>query len=456
MKDAMKIRIVLSVLLLMSTSTFYGQAIPAGTITPISSIGSGPNLPNLDGVVHYALSASEAIQFGYYGSGVVTNSAILSGDVGYTAKSELRPFSLLAAGGVILANQSGQGTTGFINGVISQGYITRNWNFNISDSVSFLPQSPTTGLSGIPGVGDLGSVPVTGPVEGPAGGIFSVSGNRVANSLTGSVERNIGRETSISGSGSWSLFHFLGDNASTVGLFDNSVVSGMVAINRRLDARSSMNVNAVYSTFSYTGSSTGLTQLINAGLAQPDIETRGINLSYQRLLTRSFSFNVSGGPQWVSSSNSTLIPSAINAAVSGGLSYSRGLTNASVGYSRGVNAGSGVLAGALTDTVYASVGHNYGRRWVAALSAGYTHSAGLTQLPGQPSQAPVNEVYDTTFGAAQLTHGFTPRFSGFVSYEAQHQSSNNAVARQNVLNGTSQTFAVGVTFTPRSTRLGQF
>ena len=45
MKDAMKIRIVLSVLFLMATSTFYGQAVPAGTITPISSIGSGPNLP---------------------------------------------------------------------------------------------------------------------------------------------------------------------------------------------------------------------------------------------------------------------------------------------------------------------------------------------------------------------------------------------------------------------------
>ena len=60
----------------------------------MSSIGSGPNLPSLDGVLHYAVSASEVIQFGYYGSGEVTNSTVLSGDVAYTAKSELRPFSL--------------------------------------------------------------------------------------------------------------------------------------------------------------------------------------------------------------------------------------------------------------------------------------------------------------------------------------------------------------------------
>jgi hypothetical protein len=448
MKDAMKIRTVLSVFLLMSTSTFYGQAIPAGTITPISSIGSGPNLPSLDGVLHYALSGSEAIQFGYYGSGVVTHSTILSGDVSYTAKSELRPFNLDAAGGVILANQSGQGTTGYISGAISQGYITRSWNFNISDSVSFLPQSPTTGLSGIPGVGDLGLTPVQGPAQGPAGGVLSISGNRVANSITGSAERQIGRVTSISGSGSWSLFHFLGDNASTVGLVDNNMVSGTVAVNRRLDARSSMSVNAEYGTFSYSGSSTGLTL--------PDITTRGINLSYQRLLSRTLSVNVSGGPQWVSSSNSTLIPSNINAAVSAGLSYSRGLTTASIGYSRGVSAGSGVLAGALTDNVYASLGHTYGRKWVAALTAGYTHSTGLTQLKVQQSLGTVNQNYDTTFGGIQVTRGFTPHISGFASYEAQHQVSNNAVAQPNALNGTSQTIGIGITFTPRSTRLGQF
>lgn len=445
----MKIRIVLSVLLLMSTSTLYGQAIPAGTITPISSIGSGPNLPSLDGVLHYALSASEAIQFGYFGSGVVTHSTILSGDVSYTAKSQLRPFGLDAAGGVILANQSGQGTTGFISAAISQGYITRTWNFNISDSVSFLPQSPTTGLSGIPGVGDLGGTPVQGPVQGPAGGVLSISGNRIANSITGSAERQIGRLTSISGSGSWSLFHFLGDNASSVGLLDSSQVSGTVAVNRRLDARSSASVNAVYATFGYSGG-------FSTGLTPPDVTTRGINLSYQRLLTRTLSVNVSGGPQWVSSSNSTLIPSNINAAVSAGVSYSRGLTSASVGYSRGVSAGSGVLAGALTDNVFANIGHTYGRKWVASLTAGYTHSSGLTQLTGQQSLGTLNQNYDTTFAEVQVTRGFTPHFSGFASYEVQNQLSNHTVAQPSALNGTSQTFGIGVTFTPRSTRLGQF
>ncbi len=43
----------------------------------------------LDGVLHYSMSASEVVQFGYYGPGEVTHSTIaLSGDVAYTAKSE--------------------------------------------------------------------------------------------------------------------------------------------------------------------------------------------------------------------------------------------------------------------------------------------------------------------------------------------------------------------------------
>jgi hypothetical protein len=443
MKDVMKFRLAASALLLMMGPLSYGQAVPAGG-TAMTSGSGGPNSPSLDGIVHYALSASEIIQLGYYGAGEVTHSTVLSGDVAYQAKSTIRPFNLLFAGGVILGNQSGQGTTYFTNVSVSQGYITRDWAFNISDSFSFLPQSPTTGLSGIAGVGDLGSTPVQGPVEGPAGGIFSVSGNRIANSLNGSVERQFNRNTSISGGGSWSVLNYLDENN---GGLDSTQVSGVVALNRRLDARSSVSLDAVYSTYDYSGS---------AASGVPDIESRGINLSYQRVLSRTLSMSVSAGPQWISSSNSTLIPSRVDAAVSANLSYSRRFTSAAVGYSHGVNAGSGVIAGAISDSVFASLGHTFGRKWVASSSVGYSHSTGLTQLSNGSSTAPVNEVYNTVFGGVQVTRAISSRFSGYLSYTAQNQTSNYPGISQNALNGTSQTFGIGITFTPRSTRLGQF
>jgi len=440
----MKLRLAALALLLMMGPLSYGQAVPAGG-TAMTSGSGGPNSPSLDGIVHYALSASEIIQLGYYGAGEVTHSTVLSGDVAYQAKSTIRPFNFLFAGGVILGNQSGQGTTYFTNVSVSQGYVTRDWVFNISDSFSFLPQSPTTGLSGIAGVGDLGSTPVQGPVEGPAGGIFSVSGNRIANSLNGSVERQINRNTSISGSGSWSVLNYLDENS---GGLDSTQVSGVVALNRRLDARSSVSLDAVYSTYNYSGNS--------ADSGEPDIESRGINLSYQRVLSRTLSMSVSAGPQWISSSNSTLIPSRVNAAASANLSYSRRFTSAAVGYSHGVNAGSGVIAGAISDNVFASLAHTFGRKWVASSSVGYSHSTGLIQLSSGSSLVPVNEVYDTVFGGVQATRAISARFSGYVSFTAQNQTSNYAGGAQNALNGTSETFGIGITFTPRSTRLGQF
>ena len=222
-------------------------------------------------------------------------------------------------------------------------------------------------------------------------------------------------------------------------------------MNQRFDARSSGSTDAIYSVFTYSG------QVIINGLIQPDIETRALNASYQRLLSKSLSVSASAGPLWINSSNDLIIPPSLNVGGAANLGYSRGFTNASVSYSRGVNAGSGVLTGALSDSVYASVGRTYGRLYVASLTMGYSHSSGLGALQtSATSFIPVHETYDTFFGGAQVRRGFGPHLSGYVSYTVQSQSSNLPAGAPNALNGTSQTLGIGVTFTPRSTRLGQF
>jgi hypothetical protein len=449
MKEGMKIQTLISALLLsMVSSIAQGQALPTAESSMVSTLG--PNLPNLDGVFHYSLSASEVIQFGYYQSGETTYSTDLSGNAAYTSPSATRPFSMLFAGGVILANQAGGGTTSFWNLSASQGYVTRHWIFNISDSFSFLPQSPTTGLSGIAGVGDLGAFPTQGPGSGPIGGIITTSGDRIGNSVSGSVERTLTRNTSISGSGSWGVLHYFDSDAN--GGLDSSQVSGTVSLNHRLDARSSIGVSAVYSSYSYSG--------VESGVNTPDFQTRSLNLLYQRVLSRTLSFNASVGPQWVSSSDSTLIPDSTDVAVNAGLSYANRNLHAGVNYSRGVNNGSGVLPGALSDSVGASVGRSYGRNWVVGLTAGYTHNSGLTQLFNGPTLVTTNETYDTVYGGAQVTRRFSTHFSGYASYTAASQSTNNnnliVPVPQNILDSTYQTFGFGVTFTPRSTELGQF
>jgi hypothetical protein len=448
MKEGMKIRIAISAMFLLVSSFAQGQAVPTAESSMASSLG--PNLPNLDGVVHYALSASEVVQYGYYGPGQTSYATDLTGDIAYNSKSTARPFSALFAGGVILGNQAGQGTTSFWNLAVSQGYVTRHWVFGISDSFSYLPQSPTTGLSGIPGVGDLGGVPVQSPVEGPAGGVLTTSGSRISNGLSGSAERQITATTSVSGTGSWGVLHYLDSSNAGEGL-DSTQVSGVVAINHRIDALSSASVSAVYSTYYYTGA--------GAGPDEPSFQTRGINVSYQRVLSRTLSVNATVGPQWVSSSNSALIPNSTDIAVSAGLQYLyRNATHFSVNYSRGVTPGSGVLAGAFSDGVVGSASRAYGRDWVASLNAAYTHTSSLAQFTPDTAIFSATGNYSTVYGGVQVTRRFSTHFSGYASYTAQNQSANNlnGLAAQGVLSGTSHTFGVGVTFTPRSTSLGQF
>jgi hypothetical protein len=242
------------------------------------------------------------------------------------------------------------------------------------------------------------------------------------------------------------VLHFLAD-AGQAGL-DNEQISGVVAINHRLDQRSSVSLDADYSVFNYSGT--------GAGSLYPNFQSKGLNVSYHRLLSRTLSVSGSVGPQWVSSSNSALIPATLNVAGSAGLFYSRRFTSASVNYLRGVNSGSGVLPGALSDSVSASVGRSYGRDWAASMSAAYTHTSGLTQLYTGTSLVATNEVYNTIYGGVQVTRRLSTYLSGYLTYTAQNQSASYSFATQNALLGTSQTFGVGITFSPRSTRLGQF
>ncbi len=451
----MKIRVVISALFLISTMGSFacGQAVPAGMAT----ISLDPDPLTLEGGFHYALTASEIVQLGYYAAGEVTSSSALTGDMAYATQSMVRPFSAILAGGVVLPNQSGQGVRTYVDLTASQGYVTRRWAFNLGDTFSFLPESPTTGLSGIAGVGDIGVIPVQGPGTGPAGGILTVSNDRIGNSLHGSVERQIARATSISGIGAWTVLHFL-DNSQENGQLDYSQTSGTVALNQRFNARNSGSVSAVYTAFDYSGQQTGPNQFTS-------FQTRGINVSYQRVLSRTFSAGGSVGPLWVSSANSALIPSTLEVAGSARLEYSSGrFTSGTLYYTRGVNGGSGVIPGGLADSVGFEAGRTYGRNWVVSFSGAYTQTSGLRDIasPGSPDQGspnpvtPTHEVYQTAFGGVQLRRRFSKNFSGYLNYTVQHQSVNYSLGTQNVLTGTPQTFGIGVTFAPRSTNLGQF
>jgi len=445
----MKVGISIFALLMTPGILLYGQALPTATsgesATPASTAGSraGFHIPGSDGEVHYALGASQIVQYGYFGPGKATGTAALNGDIGYSSLSTKAPFDMVYAGGVLISESSEQNTTTYQALQVSQGLMAGKWVFNLADSASFLPQSPTIGYAGIPGVGDIGTVPGAPPIGG-VGGLLTYSGNRVANTVSGSAERMFTAKTSASALGSYSLLHFLQGNDG----FDTSGVSGEVALNHRVDARDTISANATYSLYTFGKSEGGI-----------NFETRGINGVYTRLVSRSLSLELSAGPQWVSSSDKALIPDSLSAAASIGLGYQHGLTSAQLGYSRGVNGGSGLQLGGVSDTVSVGVSHAYGRRWFASASGAYSHTNALATgavAPPLGLTIPLGGDFSTAFGGAQLSHSLSRTVSMYVSYAAQHQTYNSFYTGANAFSGTSQSFAIGINYAPRALRLGQF
>jgi hypothetical protein len=424
--------------LLSATPLLQGQAVPTAS-THEARYNPGPSLPMIEGNLQYAISASELFQTGQNGVSGVTETTNLSGDVEYISPSSIHPTTLLYAGGVLFSSLASQGTQTYQSITASQGLVGHGWAVGVSDSFSFLPQSPTTGLVGIPGVGDIGLQPIPDPSL-PAQSVLTNYGKRFSNSLGGNIERQLSGRNSISGSASHGVLHFIGTDYIGSQNLNSTQIGGQVSLNHQIDRRSSMSVGAQYSTFFYEANPTSF-------------NSKGLSLQYTRQLSKTLNLQVSAGPQWISgfaaydptSPVVTQIPSRLTVQGSGGLSYTRKSGGASLSYARGVNSGSGLQPGAISDSVSASAQRSYGKLWATSLTGAYTHTTGLV-LGGASS----------TFGGVQVNRRLTNAFSAFASYTGIHQSIDNSLAARNAFSGFSQVFAIGITFAPRQSRLGQF
>ena len=427
----MKTYLVAPVLLLALGFRAEAQAQAPPTSTPPTF---GFSLPSVEGTMTYSLSASESFLTGYNNG--VNESTALSGSLGYLSSSPNKPFSLVYSGGYLYSSVPGYpANSTFQNLAASQVWTTKNWNFVVDDAVSYLPESPTTGLSGIPGVGDIGVDPVQ-IGDQPTQSILTNYATRIGNGLNGSVTRKLTRSWSINGSGSWQILHFLNNEG-----IDSTMASGSVGPSYRIDARSSASANVVYS---YTNDT-------YLGQSYP-FESEGVTLEYQRQLTRFFSMNVAAGPQrtFGSGSSSTLIPSQITPVASASLIYARRTTSASVSFSRATNAGSGVVYGSLTTSIGGTVREQFSRNWQGALTASYSKNKSLATIAG------LNEDYNSTYGGGQVSRRLSRSFSAYFSYTAVTQNQVNLVVVQPAYSGLSQAFSVGITYSPGAQHLGHF
>lgn len=423
---------ILAVSIGLTASAAFGQALPAAEASPIST---GFALPLTAGTLQYALSASESLYWGYYNTPGTVASTNVSGDVAYISSSKRDPFSMVFSGGRSTSTSNQQSYT-FLDLSLSQVVNVGRWGFVLSDYVSYLPSTSIGSLSGVAGTGNVGIQ--VGANTGQ--GVLTNYSSRVYNTAALSVQRQVTGKTSIDGSGSYSIIHFLDNTGSSVnsGLDSYSAV-GSGGLTHQISPRTSFGGRYSYSVTDFSGPS--------FGVPESTITTQVVSGQVTRHVTRKLVVTADAGPEWTTA-NSPATYTSLGVFASVGADYTAQFSESSLNYSRGTNSGYGVVGGSESDSVTFSYARTFARVWHGSLTGAFTRTQNLP-LPGI---APYN--FHTTVAAAQISRAIARSLSCYVSYTAENQSTSGSVAGVDVFSGLTQVVSFGLTFSPASKHVG--
>ena len=427
--------IYLFLLIIGCTAAAIGQALPAAEASPIST---GFALPTTAGTLQYSISASESLSWGYYGTGGAASASNVTGNLGYISNSKRDPFSAVFSGGRSLST-SGQPSYSYLNLGVSQVISAGHWGFVFSDSVSYMPGTPVAGLSGVAGTGDLGLNPIqVGPATGQ--GVLTNFSSRVANTVAGTIQRQLTGRTSINASGSYGLARFLSSTggANSLGLdSDSETASG--GVSHQFNVRNSLGVNYGYSTYSFLGT--------NSGIASPGFTSQTASVQFSHQFTRKLGLSASGGPQFTKINSSGSSSTSLFADVSA--SWAGQFSHVSASYVRSTNSGYGVIGGAISNGVQFAASHTFARVWSTSGTSSFTQSSSLPGAGASPY------TFHTTLVGGQVSRAIARSLSAYGSYTLENQSSQGTAALGNVYTGLSQVLGFGVTFSPTSIHVGR-
>ncbi len=428
--------------LLLLPSLLSAQSAPSADVggTPSSSGALA-----VAGQLTYTLSASGSVVTGYNGVNGVSDSINIAGNAAYVSGSERHPTSFVYSGGYLFGN-NGQPSTSFQNFGVSQVLSTRAWNFVVSDTVSFLPSTPRYGLSGIPGVGDYGSTPITTTQQ--IGDVALTNyGQRITNSTSGSATYRFSQRTDIDLNGGYSLQRFLDGNGGFTGANGNllnnngginsNLLSAGAQVNHHLTAATTVGAAYSYSHANYPSP------------YDYSFSSNAVLGVYQHTFSSQLSLSASVGPQWTSGSNAILFPTRLGVTANVNLLYAAGRNNYTLGYNRSTNTGSGVLLGAVVDNLYFSGQRRFTENWHGGFFASYGRVKSLAATPALAASV------DSFTAGLQANRRIGEHWSGFGSYALQYQTVNQLLATDNAFNGVAHVISFGVTYAPRPIHLGR-
>jgi hypothetical protein len=314
----------------------------------------------------------------------------------------------------------------------SYNYKWQRWSLLLGDEVSFLSESPF----GFGGVGGLQFLSGDSPFA-PGGSLSSLLGPnqtiptiqvpRLSNMLVSQIEYKVSPRASWTASGSYGTLNFFG-----VGFINSTDALFQTGYNYSVSPQSTIAVIYTFDDFRYPE-------------FPQTIEYNALKFGYARYVTGRLSFQLAAGPSMVMLRGAfTGYANNLSWALDSALNYKWDRTTLSISYDRLVTGGSGVLVGAQTGQVQATLERRLSPRWRLSSSLGYASNGSLI-----PNTASSNfQHYNSWYAAVRFNHQMRPGTDLFVGYGAglQAASASGCASPNCSTNFIGHQFSIGFNF----------
>jgi hypothetical protein len=296
----------------------------------------------------------------------------------------------------------------------SYGYRWRRWSLLVGDQVSLLSES-SFGFGGVGGLAFLNGGSLFGP-GGVPGPFLNPSLNpnqtiptilvpRLSNTAVAQLEYTLSPRSSWTASGSYGMLNFLG-----AGFINSAEGVFQTGYNYSLSPQSSVAVIYRFDAFRFTH----LPQKIEDHLVQ---------FGYARYVTGRMSIRLAAGPSMeMLRGVLTGFANRLSWALDSSLGYQLDDTTLLLSYDHLVTGGSGVLVGAQTGQLEATVERKLTPRWQGSASLGYATNRSLIATTTNLGKQQFNSWY----AAVRFNHQLRPGTAFFVGYGARRQAMNAA------------------------------
>lgn len=335
----------------------------------------------------------------------VHGTSTLSGGLELFRRTRNRELSLEYAGGVTLDNSGGTNWS-YHQLRLRRMFRGKRWSLLLGNESAYLPEAPfsfvnssgalISGTFEIDGVSHAFSNAIL-----PTQTLVTGESSRWSTSSVGQMQYQLGARSSVFAVGAFGILRF-----SNSQLIDGNQAQVLAGYQRVLSPRNKVGITYGLSLYRFSNGISG-------------VNSHSVQASYQRSLTNRLALQVGGGPELgsyhdvVAGDQTKLFWTA-----RGTILYRVARTNLGFTYSHGINGGSGVLAGAQSDSVGMTASRQLTRRWAMTAFGGYAHTSQLRVF----TLTAVRPTYDSQFGGVTFYRNVGRDRNLTLGYTMTHQN----------------------------------